>query len=241
MMSPDFLNLKEKKNHVVHQVHILFCGGFVSQITYLLYTLWNKFETRSTSNFQFVLWHHVLSQLLTEYSWWLQQTLLREGGLAGTRHTSVSSDMTSSGLRLSRQQFFPLIHSCNEINQANSKSREFNPWIWQLWCGPQLMREIWQDRVCVCCFTVGLTCSDSFHWENWGAAWNCPCTHPVAGRNLHTLMVEHVPRHMLCHHLRDLSQLIKVLAVIERALKRISLNGSSSRRSSTTLCRHTFE
>lgn len=76
-----------------------------------------------------------------------------EGGLSGTRHTSVSSDMTSSGLRLSRQQFFPLIHSCNEINQANSKSREFNPWIWQLWCGPLLVQEIWRDKAlrCLCC------------------------------------------------------------------------------------------
>lgn len=58
--------------------------------------------------------------------------------------------MTSSGLRLSRQQFFHLIHSCNEINQANCKSREFNPWIWQLWCGPLLVREIWQDVVWAC-------------------------------------------------------------------------------------------
>lgn len=31
--------------------------------------------------------------------------------------------MTSSGLHLSRQQFFPLIHSCNEINQATANPR----------------------------------------------------------------------------------------------------------------------
>lgn len=78
------------------------------------------------------------------------------GGLAGTRHTSVSSDMTSSGLRLSRQQFFPLIHSCNEINRANSKSRECNPWIWQLRCGPRLVQEIWRDRVWAACVFCGL-------------------------------------------------------------------------------------
>lgn len=75
------------------------------------------------------------SPLVAEYSW-SSTCLLCEGGLAGPRHTSVSSDMTSSGLHLSRQQFFPLIHSCNEINQANSKSKEFNPGIWQLRCGP---------------------------------------------------------------------------------------------------------
>lgn len=49
--------------------------------------------------------------------------LLCEGGLGRTRHTSVSSDMTSSGLHLSRQQFFPLIHSCNEISQATANPR----------------------------------------------------------------------------------------------------------------------
>lgn len=49
--------------------------------------------------------------------------LLCEGGLGRTRHYSVSSDMTSSGLYLSRQQFFPLIHSSNEINQATANPR----------------------------------------------------------------------------------------------------------------------
>lgn len=54
-------------------------------------------------------------------------------------------------------------------------------------------------------------------------------------RNLHVLMAKLVPRHMLCHHLRDLSKLIKVLALIEWALKRIFLNGSSSHRQNPTV------
>lgn len=45
------------------------------------------------------------------------------GGLRGTRHASVSSNMTSSGLHLSRQQFLSLIHSCNGINQTAANPR----------------------------------------------------------------------------------------------------------------------